>query len=339
VRWAQNVVKTTGTILVRFYLMTSTATPSADTILYRDVSNASGVTLIVSELTTGKLRLTNNLTATTTDTSTMLVAGTWYRVEVRHLLSDTVGEMELRLYNDNGTLLDDISISGEDTLSTNLLNYDFGKATATTVVFSYDDIGINDELGGSHDSWPGPGKVYLLVPNSDVSITWENEAAGVATYTKIDDLPGAPDETTTYNTEVVSLNSIDRFGMTNLGAEVPSNATITLVAVHGRIGSNQTSATAMRFKLWDEAGALTNGPSCAAGVNGWRIPKEFDYLYFNATGKTKANLDSFDIGYENITDIATRERRVTALWANVEWVAAAAASVTQQGFGWFFGGQ
>jgi hypothetical protein len=38
--------------------------------------------------------------------------------------------------------------------------------------------------------------------------------------------------------------------------------------------------------------------------------------------RTKANVQDFDIGYDNITDDATRDRRVSALWANVEWIEA-----------------
>lgn len=318
--------RTSGSTFMRFYFRSNTATPSANTFIYKSLSNAAAETVQVEMLTTGALRLTNAVTSTTVSTSATLSADTWYRVNIRHLLSDTVGEMEVSVYTDAGSLIETISISGEDTLATNIGNFRLGK-TGSTAVFSYDDVAWNDSSGSSQTTAPGAGKIYILVPDSDVSVTWENEAAGTATYTKIDDIPGAPDDATTYNTEVVTLNSVDRFGLSNLGAEVPSDATIILAVVQGRVGSNQTSSCDMRWKLWDEASTVTNGPLVDANTNGWVNTRDTELLvYYNTTGKTKSNFDSFNAGYENITDVATRERRVTAMWMDVEWIEAASSS-------------
>lgn len=325
---ARHTLSTTvnsGTQYTRFYFMADDATPSAQTFIYVAVSSSAVGGPGIELKTTGELILNNLVTTTTATTTATLSNNTWYRIEVRHLLSDTVGEIEMRLYNTtDGGLIETISITNEDTLPVNIQSIQFEK-TDSLSTFSFDDIAWNDTSGSSQTAWPGPGKVYLLVPNADTSVTWENEAAGAATFTKIDDLPGAPDDATTYNTEIVNLNSTDRFGLTSLGAEVPSNATIVLVAVYARVGSTQTSTTQMNMKLWDDGGTLTTGPTLNVNVNGWIKLVNSTYLYFDAAGKTKTNIDSFDIGYENVTDVATRERRVTALWAEVEWNEASGA--------------
>lgn len=327
---------TSGTLYTRFYFETSVA-PAGDTIMYeqmRDDAITGGLRLTL--LTTGAVKLTNVVSGTTVTSSTILSVNTWYRFELEHLVSDTVGTMTLRLYAaDSTTITETLAITAEDTLPTNIGLFYFGKNTATnTVVFSYDDIVINDAIGGGvFGTWPGPGKIYLLIPDSNVSMQWETSAgaADSADFSTIDDLPGAANDAD-YNAADTTLDAldalgnIDRLGLTNPGAEVTSDATIISLAVYGRVGSSQTSATHLRLNLWDEAASLTNGPSATCNVNGWRIMSDTEVLVYNASGKTKANLNSFNAGYEDITDvIAARPRRISALWVNVEWIEASGA--------------
>jgi hypothetical protein len=322
--------KTSGTLFYRFYFKADDATPSADTVISYNSSNTNVTGMVITLLTSGVLKLANTVTATEQTMTTVLSNGTWYRVESQHVLSDTVGEVRLRLYSNAGTLLEEVSITGEDTLPVGILNNRIGK-NASISTFTYDDFGINDETTSFQATWLGPGNIYMLVPDSDVANAWEDETAGASTYVNIDEFPAALD-TADYNTEIVNLNSIDQFGLTNPGAEVPANATITLLAVYATAGSTQTSATNMRFKVWNEVPTLTNGGSVNVNINGFAY---YTGMHYDTTGKTKANLDSFNVGYENITDVATRERRVAALWVNVEWVEApAGASLGSSALGW-----
>ena len=316
---------TSGTYYLRTYWRTGTAAPASDTTVFYNINSAATAGGLEVLLRTGSvLRLRNPTTTTTVDSTATIVADTWYRIEAEHVLSDTVGSITMRLYSDSNVLLDTISITGQDTMTTNIRSWHFGKAGANAPVYSYDDIAINDTTGSFQTSWPGIGKIAMLVPNADTSITWENEAAGAATFTKIDDLPGTPDDVTTYNTEIVTLNSTDRFGLTALGAEVPSGATLKLIQVAIRGGSTQTATTGLRLSLWDEAGTKTDAATdYNLNVNGWVGPSNTGftpgYVIYDAAAKTKANVDSFDAGYTNVTDLAVLERRVTALWVNVEW--------------------
>lgn len=325
-----NAAVTSGTYSYRLYFKSGTATPSADAILFHTLSGSSVSGLQISMLTTGAIKLTNAVSTTTATSSTLLSANTWYRIEAQHLLSDTVGTMTVKLYDDALNLLETLSITGEDTLPTNIQIHRVGKS-ASTAVFSYDDLAINDASGSFQTTYAGPGKVYMLVPDSDVAIMWEKNGgtANDATFAQIDDLPGAPNDAD-YNTAdpTIDINDtlvndpIDQMGLTNPGAEVTSDATITVVAVYSRCGSNQTSAAHIKYKLWDDVSALTTGPTVNCNVNGWRITASTESLNYDAiaTGKTKANLNTFNVGYEVVTDtLVARPRLISALWVNVDW--------------------
>lgn len=312
---------TSGTYYTRMGWLSSTATPSATSAILTFSNNTATAVISIQVLTTGAIRILNNVTTTTADSTFTISANTWYRIEVEYVISDTVGSVTVRIYNPSGTLQETVSITNEDTLNTNFQYFLFGK-TASTAVFSYDDIAINDTSGSFQNSWAGDGKVYLINPTSDVSVTWEDETAGAGTFANIADIPGAVDDATSYNHENVTLNSVDQYGLADLGAEIGASDTIVLLHVMARVGSDGTTARSLRLKLWDESSTLTDGPTVAANVSGWRRINENEGLVYNASGKTKANIDGFTVGYENITDLATRDRRVTALWANVEWIEA-----------------
>jgi hypothetical protein len=139
----------------------------------------------------------------------------------------------------------------------------------------------------------------------------------------VDDVPGTPDDLSGYNEATAAAT--DRLNTTGLGAEVPSDADIISVTVLARFGGDSTAGTRQcRVSIWDETGTKTQGPvTSLCDINGWNVMGTNDRLVFDAGTRTKADINDpdFDIGYEWIA--ATN--RVTALWANVEWIEAPAA--------------
>jgi hypothetical protein len=270
----------------------------------------------------------SNLVGTGTDTGTVaLTVDTWYRVEFRVLLSDTVGELEVNLYlGDSTTASDTLSVTGEDTLNSNIQRFDYGNTSdfSSDYKFFYDDIAINDDGGTFEVSAPGPGKVFLLVPSGDNTITWDRIPTDTTNWDRVDDLSsGAPDDSTTYIH--TTTNETDKLDMANLGAEVPSDADIILLDVYGRQGSDGTTGTrVIDFELWDEADSQTTLLDVNADLSGWTICDTDGHLVFDAGSRSKANIDSFRLGYSRSIGGAN-EIRITAQWVNVEWIEAAAA--------------
>ena len=311
---------TSGTYFVRAYLRIAGAPSFDNREMFTFTSSGLADAQRLQMDTNRTLEFVNVITSDVI-TGPILVADTWYRIEMSVVVSDTAGTIEL--------LVDGVSqgsVTAIDTLSTNLSRFAWGSDASNfgSDVF-WDDIAINDATGSFQTSWPGAGKIALIEPASDVSITWEDDdLIAAATFANINELPGAAGDTA-YNVETVTLNSIDQFGITALPAEVPSDADMILMDLYARVGSDQANAATARFKIWDETPTLTTGPNIDCGINGWRIGSvgtTNEHQVFELGTRTKANTEAFNIGYENLTDVVGRDRRVSTLWANVEWIEA-----------------
>jgi hypothetical protein len=278
------------------------------------------------------LQFSNQLTSTLVDSTQVLNLDSRYRVEVRIRVSATLGQLEGRLYlGEESTPLETFGIgdfpsgngTNENTLLTNFQRFELGvTSTLTDADLVFDNfIMNNDLLGGVFATWIGPSQVITAKPDSIVGAAqWEDGATGAPSLnnaTNLADVPGTPNDAT-FNRESNSIGTIDRLRLTNMPAQMPSDATLVSVDVYGRLGSNQTSTNQGRFKLWDEAGTVTDGPNIEFNINPWKLTAINEHLVYNAAGKTKANLDSFDVGYESTTQ-ATRQKNISALWVNVEF--------------------
>ncbi len=314
-----------GTLFGRIYFYHVSGTVDSFGAVARFNNNSTELGLDVQYNPSSRvLKLVNTIT-TTADTGTFVLStGTWYRLEFRHLLSETVGEMELKIYTGESTTAEEtLSITGEDTLSTNVNRFILGNRNSLAAVFRFDDIAVNDDSGTFQNSWPGPGKIFLLEPSGDNTITWDRVPTDTTNWDRIDDLPGLPDDSTTYIH--TTTNETDKLDMSNLGVEVPSDADIILLDVYGRVGSDGTTgARTIDFELWDEADSQNTLLDVSTDINGWRICDTDKHLVFDAGSRTKANVDSFRVGYSR-SQGGSNTSRITAQWVNVEWTEAVAA--------------
>lgn len=312
-----------GTVYVRWYWRANSFVVTSR--IFSDRSGGSTQAAQVSVTTSGTVTLTNAITTTATTSSAALSVDTLYRFELDHAIADAGGSMVLRFYaGDNDSPIETLTISSEDTLPSNISQFAFEETAASASITSrFDDIAINDSAGSFQNTAPGKGNIYLLAPNSEVSTSF-TPLSGTDNSLMVDDVPGAADDDTTYNSHGTA-NGEDRLGLTALGAEVGSGDTIVLADVYGRVRGDTTAGTnQMRMLIWDEGGTQTNGPTTNLNDStAYALMGTNDHLVLNTSGKTKANLDSFDVGYEPTTSSNTF---VTAVWVNVEWKAAAATS-------------
>lgn len=77
--------------------------------------------------------------------------------------------------------------------------------TNTTITGWFDDIALNDDTGASQKSWPGPGKVVLLVPISDNArdTLWTGGVGGTSNlFDAVNNLPPTGTATETDATQI-----------------------------------------------------------------------------------------------------------------------------------------
>lgn len=328
-RWVNSSsnITTNGTIwYTRMYWRTTDVTPEFDTRIQAVTSGSDQLMSTLTLLTTGVLRMTNGTTGVNYDLTYALQDNTWYRIEHTITLHDAAsGALELRLYADaSDTLLDGISASSivtKDGTHIGLRYIYFGTSASGSIVgvHSYDDLAVNDASGSVQTSWPGQGKIALLAPNADVSVTWTKDGSAPAgtNFGGVDDVPGAPDNGTTYNSHSGTGNEEDRLGLTDLGAEVPSDATMTLLDVYAKVAASASSGF-IQLRVWNEGGTPTTGPAISVTNTTFRILNGAEHQVYSLTGKTKANIADFNAGYWTGSGAVTKW--VSALWANVEWL-------------------
>lgn len=209
-----------------------------------------------------------------------------------------------------------------------------------TMNIDWDDIVVNDNTGGSENSWVAQQKVESLRPNAagDVNgfATQTGGTAGASNnYTRVNELP--PDDATSFNGSS-TLNEEDLFNMGATGAG--ASDTIKCVSVHARFRNSTADATAV-LKLEIEkaaAGTILQGSAITPNTTTFNSDKTaaprtstlITYTDPDSGAWTQTTLNSMQAGYKLTTAPGTAGRRidVTALWANVSYIVAAAATLT-----------
>jgi hypothetical protein len=326
--------QTGGTFFTRCYWKPATLpTTGTNTPILRICSGGSADAVVVYHVRTANTLLLyqgvapNNSIATTAT----VTAGTYYRIELQIIMSNTTGTLTLRLYNgDSDTVMTggEVSITGIDTIPSNIRIWGFPNiAVDNGQLWYYDDIAINKVDGsGVQDTWTGPGKIALQVGTSDVTTGW-TPGTGTTHFTLVDDVPGAPNDDTG-NDYIFSAtaSSIDWLGLPGLPAEAPSGAALVLAHINAR-DKGQVATPTIRLKFYDGAtifnGTFFNVLTTYASTSATPLVQP---LTVSLVGKTKADSVNFRHGVE-LGD--PTEARVTALWTNVEWLPAVAGTIIE----------
>lgn len=309
-------------VFIRFYFRRASGTGRIASF-----QNSSAASIASLEIDGSNQLTMTNIGDSSVITGATITADVWYRVEARVKVSDTVGELEL--YIDG---VSQGSLTSKDTLNTDIKRIYLGTNPNSTTADNYfDDFAANDSNGTFQTGLPGAGSIAMVVPASDVAVTWTKTGANCSGTTNtdcVDDEPGAPDDLSGYNTIVATNGSEDQFAVTALPAEVPSDADITVLYLRWKVGGTSATGTnTARLLIWDESSVQTLGTSGAVcDQNGWYQAHQGApaFMSFDPGTRTKANINSFNIGYETVSLAQTCN--VTALWLYVEWVPGAASS-------------
>ncbi|MFQ5818145.1 MAG: hypothetical protein ACE5H2_09375, partial [Terriglobia bacterium] len=161
--------------------------------------------------------------------------------------------------------------------------------------------------------------IFLLKPDGNSAVAWTPKVG--TNWQEVDDVPGTPDDATTENADTGN-NSIDDLTLTNAPAEMGSGDDPILVHVAGR---QYTSAgDSMQYRFTDDLSSLTSGASWVPGSS-YEITPTDNAVVVDISSKSKANIDSFLVGYKRTSGGPGAKVFVTAVWVNVEWIEATPA--------------
>jgi hypothetical protein len=271
----------------------------------------------------------NTLTSITYSGTIAFASGTWIVIQQKVVIADSPnGSIETRI---NGVVDAGASATGIDTLdgTNGMRGINIGgqgtPAARSGYDYIFDDVALNDATGTFETGYPrNDAIISLMKPTSDNSVTWTKTGANCSGTTNtdcVDDEPGAPDDVSGYNTSSTANNE-DRFNLTALPAEVAANNTMIVADLYDRWDGNGTTGTRQgRNLIWDNSSNQTNGAThtrCDIAAGNWTIAAGANsaaHTPYNLAAFTKANVNSFTIGYEPLNNA---ECRVTAIWLNVE---------------------
>jgi hypothetical protein len=323
----------------RLYLRVDTL-PSTATNVY-GIGQSGYFPALLRLQTDGTLVLRDGFTETTlTGTSAALTLGRWYRIELDY--NDVTGTLTSGVAAFKG-YLDGVMFA--DTLCSNINGFSrirMGVQLAATTDIYIDDVAVNDTTGSVQNGLPGPGSVVHLRPNAAGDANgWATAVGGAAgaanNYIRVNETP--PNDATSYNqTTATGTTTIDDFNVEDRAtAGIGSSDTITLVQVGGRVASDNTTAASIVYRLKGQAsGTVQESASVTVANTSWSVhagqsPRPYQLTaYVNPQGSaawTPSALDGIQIGYRG--DVSqTTVRRVSTLWALVEYVPATSAALT-----------
>lgn len=326
----------------RLYIRIATL-PSADTNIYA-IGQAGFFPCSLRLKTTGALGLRDSNLGTDLTGTTTLSLNRWYRVEL-DFTDGASGTGSFKLYVD-GTLITDQACSVINGFSRIRMGV---SGVATSMDYYMDDVAVNDTSGSVQNGLPGPGAVVHLKPNAagdnNLFETAVGGTAGAANnYTRVNET--TPNDSTSYNqTAATGTTTIDDFNVDNAAtAGIGTADLITCVQVGGRVSSDVTTAASIVYRIKGQvAGTVVESASVPVNntstAGAWSVhrgqsPRPYQLTSYTnpQTGAawTAATLDTMQIGYRG--DVSqTTARRVSTLWALVDFVPRFALGVANEG--------
>lgn len=278
----------------RFANLPTTQTP----ILRSNSSASNGVSVRLT--TGGLLQLFNEVTATQigSDSATTIAAdnATWYRIELSYTFNASAQISACEAQLDGVSIATGSGLTATYTVQTPGLGWI--TAPGANSVCYVDDHAINDSTGGSQNSWPGSGKVVVLLPTGDsaVGTGWTlgtgTAISGGSGSTAVKNVPplgvadlAAGSDTKQLRNATSNANSnYDATMATYASAGIGSSDTVTVVdpmvvtaapvstsAKQGTLGVSSNPVIAnVALSAAGTAGAFWQGNAAGTYATGWK---------------------------------------------------------------------
>lgn len=177
-------------------------------------------------------------------TTAVITAGTFCYLEVKVLISDTVGTVDIR--KDGVSIL---ALTAQDTKNTAVATADvirFGNSlTSSAATIDFDDIYIFDSTGATNNNFAGDCRVDTTFPNAAGNKSQWTPSAG-SNYQNVDEDPANDD--TDYNFASVAATR-DLYAFPDI---VPTTGTVYGVVVN--MTARKDDATARTFRALTRSG-------------------------------------------------------------------------------------
>lgn len=212
--------QTTVGIHVRVYFPELSAT---NTTFIRLLDQAAATQVGISMDASGYLSVTRGSTVLGTTAAPAIVAGSWIHLELKVVVSETVGTIELRV--DERTVID---LENQDTVATSnveISGFLLGNGTNSTVYFN--DLILWNGSGSENNDFLGDYSVVTLLPVSDIALNWAT-SSGATGYNLIDETLTVDD--TDYISADDSPPAASEFGLSDLPADIVSVKALQTVA-------------------------------------------------------------------------------------------------------------
>lgn len=259
------------------------------------------------------------------DSTLTISVNTWYMIELK-IDATTIGSTVL------GARLNGVEFA------TNTVNHangvrelQFGViTTSATADIYWDDIAINQGIGATQNTYPGPGAVVHMQPNATGDNTAWNVSISCAAvdYTCLDEVP--PNDVTDAVGSSTANQQEENNLETSASAGIGTNDTITLAAVGVRFNLSAAGTQgAIRVTLRDNTlEPLIESHSIPINSTTWTTngvaSANYPLTAYTRPSRTDAwtlsALDSTQIGLRLYTDPSTNNFQVSNEWLLVEYV-------------------
>lgn len=200
-----------------------------------DLGNIANITLVQTASDTFHLELTNEVTSTQIGSDFTISSGTWYRIELKTVISATVGELDMRV---DGTSRASGTSLNTGTENTNAFNIGLVTNQNGQTVF------IDNVTVGTAD-WHGDSDVLRLDPNATGAANDWNSTGGTGSnrWDFVDDIPF---DTANYITNTDTGTAVESFNVEDatgtIGASDTINAVKFMSYLDGEVGGGGPGA-------------------------------------------------------------------------------------------------
>lgn len=233
----------------------------------------------------------NTTTIGTSAPGVLNTAGEYLQLQIKVVISDTVGSVEIRL---NGSETPIIALSNVDTRNagTGVVNTirltSYSTSSGGDLASLFDDLVVWDTTGSVNNTWLGDVRVDSYMPSGDGDTTTMAPSTGTAHWQLVDEVPASD----TDYVSSASVGALDLFQMADM-AHTPAT-------VHGVVAVAQmlkSDAGAREVGITLKSGATESvGSNIALGTGSTKYQRVIETDPNGGVAWTKAAIDALQVG-------------------------------------------